>query len=177
MKKCPKCNEPYEDMYDTCDRCSVNLSTGESVVTKDALSEGVGNAFDKNKILQSIGRLKFFFKGYVITICVFTIFGILGTLFPEQFEGNNIVITVGNWTLGIALLIFIVFRLFLIFSIRYVLRGIGKSWSSIICQQFCMLAFPIIDIILPLMVWGEAEEYLKAKENAQNKPTENSPNK
>jgi len=137
----------------------------------------VDNTFDKNKILQSIIRLKFFFKGYVMIICIFTIFGILNTLFPEQFEGGNIAIIVANWALGIAVFMFIVFRLFLIFSIKYVLRGIGKSWFSISCQQFCMLVLPIIDIILSLMVWGEAEEYLKAKENAQNKPTENSLNK
>ena len=175
MKKCPKCNEPYEDMYDTCDRCSVNLSTGESVVTRDVMSDRgkkdectpkeVSNVFDKNKISQSITRLKFFFKGYVIGICIVTVFGILGTLFPEQFEGGSIVITVVGGILGIILVMSIVFRLLLIFSIRYVLSGIGKSWSSIICQQFCMLAFPIIDIILPLMAWGEAEEYLKVKEN------------
>lgn len=137
MKKCPKCGEVYKNYYDTCNRCNIDLDTGENVIvrSKTNVKQCIPQA-PKQKRVKWCGRISIFF-------ILLTFFNI------RAYDMTNVYISVLTFMSITALASFLYYYFSLYGKLKAIACRISKIYAVLYLIISCsVLALTIISQFL-----------------------------
>ena len=159
MKKCPKCGKTYDDSWEVCLLCTeklLQLNEDTSKIIEEY--KVVNKAADLLKLkmaLSSLRRNLWIYAGGLIAI--FVLWGFLGS-------ENEILQNILVWAMGISVLVVFIWRIVMVFQIRYVYTSMNRGGGVIIIMQLLTWFIPLGAILIPLIVMAEARDMIKEME-------------